>query len=126
MIWLWQLPQIILGYMILLILYPRITRTEYHRDVTVYRYQPGKRLIWGISLGPIIILADHPYHDITVKNHEYGHSIQSRLLGPLYLLVVGIPSLCNAMWWKLNSLPFKDYYKRYPEKWADTLGGVER
>ena len=28
--------------------------------------------------------------------HEYGHYIQSRYIGPLYLFAVGIPSLFNA------------------------------
>ena len=33
----------------------------------------------------------------TVSVHEYGHTIQSLILGPLYLFVVGIPSFvwCN-------------------------------
>lgn len=28
----------------------------------------------------------------TLLVHEYGHTIQSMILGPLYLIVIGIPS----------------------------------
>lgn len=57
--------------------------------------------------------------------HEYGHTIQSLILGPLYLLVISIPS---GLW---CNLPQADCYRRknkvsyyefYPEKWADRLG----
>ncbi len=55
--------------------------------------------------------------------HEYGHSIQSLVLGPLYFIIIGIPS---ALWANLG----RDFRKRnhvdysafYPEKYADRLG----
>lgn len=57
--------------------------------------------------------------------HEYGHTVQSLILGPLFLPVIGIPSFIWA------SLPFFDrlrerrrlsYYWLYCEKWATSLG----
>lgn len=57
--------------------------------------------------------------------HEYGHTIQSLLLGPLYLPVIAIPS---ALWCFLPCCRRKreaeqiSYYSFYPEKWADRLG----
>lgn len=57
--------------------------------------------------------------------HEYGHTIQSLLLGPLYLPVIAIPS---ALWCFLPCCGRKreaeqiSYYSFYPEKWADRLG----
>ena len=57
--------------------------------------------------------------------HEYGHTIQSLILGPLYLLVIGLPS---ALWCALPYCKEKrktrhiSYYSFYPEKWADRLG----
>ncbi len=57
--------------------------------------------------------------------HEYGHTIQSLILGPLYLLIVGIPSFLWA------SLPYferyrikksRSYYDAYPELQANRLG----
>lgn len=57
--------------------------------------------------------------------HEYGHTIQSLILGPLYLFVVGIPSFiwcnnkkCIAMRQDNN----KSYYDLYCESWANRLG----
>ncbi len=58
--------------------------------------------------------------------HEYGHTIQSIILGPLYPLVISIPSglWCNlpkaAEYRRKNKV---SYYDFYPEKWADHLGG---
>ena len=57
--------------------------------------------------------------------HEYGHTIQSLLLGPLYLPVIAIPS---ALWCFLPYCNQKraneqiSYYSFYTEKWADRWG----
>jgi len=65
--------------------------------------------------------------------HEGGHCLQSRMLGWLYLPIVGIASGLNNL--KSRKNPYvsmsedereKWYYNFYPEKWADKLGGVER
>ncbi len=60
-----------------------------------------------------------------VLYHEYGHTIQSVLLGPLYLPVIAFPSLfwagagiCRRYRMKMR----KSYYDFYPERWADRLG----
>jgi len=68
----------------------------------------------------------------TIK-HEYGHQLQSYILGPLYLLVIGLPS---GLWcWFIQDLvnknrkkkgkPTLSYYWFYTESWANKLGGVE-
>lgn len=57
--------------------------------------------------------------------HEYGHTIQSMILGPLYLFVIGIPSCIWAFtpyFQKLRSKGKYSYYDFYPEKWANYLG----
>ena len=55
--------------------------------------------------------------------HEYGHTIQSLILGPLYLIVIGIPS---TMWAFLFEKKRKDeqipYGAFFTEKWANRLG----
>jgi len=57
--------------------------------------------------------------------HEYGHTIQSLLLGPLYLVFIGIPS---TLWGFLPSLNRKrkkehlSYFDFFTEKWANSLG----
>ncbi len=60
----------------------------------------GRRVRHGVSMAPHIGLSLHtddvalPYHPLSM--HEYGHTFQSRGWGPLYLLVVGLPSLLSA------------------------------
>ena len=60
-----------------------------------------------------------------ILSHEYGHTVQSAILGPFYLFIIGIPSIlwCNfppaAKRWRSGK---KDYESFYPEKWATRLG----
>jgi hypothetical protein len=58
--------------------------------------------------------------------HEMGHSKQSRILGPLYLLAVGLPSVTVNLVARIFKKNAAWYYSQYPEKWADELGGIER
>ncbi len=61
----------------------------------------------------------------SVLVHEYGHTIQSALLGPFFLPVIGIPSF---IWANLPSCRNKrltkgvNYYTFYPENWANVWG----
>ncbi|MBR6784033.1 MAG: hypothetical protein IKM32_04995 [Clostridia bacterium] len=77
----------------------------------------------GISLGLFVFVSNKSNERLV--RHEYGHTLQSLILGPLYLIVIGIPSFIWA------SLPYfrrrrKDksisYYSLYCEHWADILG----
>lgn len=117
LLYLWQLPQNLLGLLFLLVL-KRETR---HRLGSILFYFldtfPG-----GITLGEYIIVGTK--QALTVR-HEFGHVVQSRILGPLYLLVIGLPSLLWA-WLHRYIAPDKSYYWFYTERWADRLGGVER
>jgi RHS repeat-associated protein len=51
-------------------------------------------LTWGVSFGPVTIGSP----GFTHWPHEFGHTWQSRVLGPFYLFVVGIPSISGAQW----------------------------
>jgi hypothetical protein len=68
--------------------------------------------------------------DGNTKAHEYGHSIQSRLMGPLYLALVGLPSSLRAAYAlahrEITGRRWDGYFDGYPESWADRLGGVDR
>ena len=81
----------------------------------------------GVSLGMFIFVPGGlgPEREARLLAHEYGHTFQSALLGPLYLLVVGVPSY---LWANLprnrraraeRHIP---YESRYPENWAEALG----
>lgn len=89
----------------------------------------------SVSLGMFVFVADEPffakkYRDISIEDHskmllvhEYGHTIQSLILGPLYLIVIGIPS---SMWAFFGGKKRKEqkipYGAFFTEKWANSLG----
>lgn len=128
-LFLWQLPQNIIGGLC------SIKAERYHpyytKDgnvVTVY-FKPWLRS--GVSLGDTIII-DSMYYDAAdwalykCIYHEYGHQRQSKILGPLYLILIGLPSLLGNLVFRLFKINSKYYYKQPWEWWADKLGGVTR
>ncbi len=124
--WIWQLPQHILGLIVLTVVrrhYQALVRRALPYDARLYRFDPRSHE-WGVSLGNYVFLSTG-YDHVTIR-HEYGHCRQSRLLGPLYLIVVGVPSIIRATYWWIRRLPARDYYRGYPEAWADRLAGVRR
>ena len=57
--------------------------------------------------------------------HEYGHTIQSIILGPLFLLVIGLPSSIWAFcsyFQKIRKEKDMSYFSAYQERWANHLG----
>ena len=122
LLWLWQLPQNILGLLVIL-----FTGAKYCNKgcwvTTVSRF--------GVSLGEYIIFGPGPVSHDSLK-HEHGHQKQSLYLGPLYLLLIGLPSITGNIYdriahryWDFQSRYYW-YYKQPWEAWADKLGGVKR
>ena len=99
---------------------------EYYNGIKVYT---GKQFNGAISLGLYIISKESmwKYNRTQTREHEYGHTIQSLYLGPLYLPTVGLVSLgWNVVRYMSSNLRKKSYYSIWPENWADKLGGVIR
>ena len=80
----------------------------------------------GMSLGLFIFTPqEESEHAAQVRVHEYGHCFQSLLLGPLYLLLVGLPSITWAnlpYFRKLRKEKGVPYTALYCESWASKLG----
>ena len=114
----WQLPQNLLGWLLTRVMSPGMAY-RYHGTKIVC----SRRMRGGISLGRYIILSERMDHPTCIL-HEWGHTRQSRMLGPLYLPVVGIPSLLWAIWWRPSRSV--SYYSFYTERWADRLAGIRR
>jgi len=95
-----------------------------HNGEQVTRVYIVKDIDWAISLGEYIITHEHP--TVQTLRHEYGHTLQARKWGILYLITVGIPSIVFNILTRMKILPGNTYYKRYPENEADILGGVKR
>jgi hypothetical protein len=149
LLWIWQFPQMILGYILSRIwkrrlkllpdsTIPNVQAMEDKYKVKIYivdganhKLNPVLSNIDGFSCGKYICLTS--WYGPETVSHEVGHYLQSFRLGPLYLFVIGILSavFCN-LWDRFlhKSWPKKKrqewYYSRFPENWADRLGGVKR
>lgn len=127
----WGLPQTLLGFIVLLI---NIKNKHYfyHGAIITERNVPS-----SVSLGMFVFTTTNPMKDKRTKNkipdeelskrllvHEYGHTIQSLIFGPLYLIVMGIPS---TLWGFLPYFQNKrnngvSYFSFFTEKLANYLG----
>lgn len=149
--WTWCFPQTLLGAFVYVFIWKkdgtkekycktgefvfvRDFEKEYNVNIIIRNYTDHVEGVWGsdrlynylsgASLGRYIVLK--PHHSMTTIRHEYGHVRQSRMLGPLYLFVVGIPSAINNLRSRKDTKVYENYYNMYPENWADRLGGVTR
>ena len=129
---LWGLPQTLLGLMVFL-LHLRDEHFIFHGAV-ITRWK-GRS---SVSIGPFVFVTADPFfcdryqgqytREVLARRllvHEYGHTIQSLILGPLYLIVMGIPS---TVWGWLPSLARmrrekqRSYFSFFTERWANRLG----
>ena len=122
----WGLPQTLVGAVVFLACCRRPHFFYHGAIVTVWR-------LWGkgLSLGPFVFLcrlgpaAPPTQVDEQLLVHEYGHTVQSLIFGPLYLPVMGLPSL---VWATAPALKRRrhdnqaSYYAFYPERLANWLG----
>ena len=115
LLYIWQLPQNLLGLLFLLFI-----RGEEKHSLGDISFYYSENFMGGISLGRYIILGDRLEKSV---KHEFGHCIQSKILGPLYLPVIGLLSSIHAWLCRCTG---HSYYDFWPERWADKLGGVRR
>ena len=121
LMWLWQFPQNMLALCIEGILCEAAYR-EGKAD--------GNTIIVNIALPSAMSLGDYLFvNPMSLQEsiqHECGHSKQSDILGPLYLIVIGIPSLLhNIVHYLCSRIGIKwNYYSFYTESWANKLVGI--
>jgi hypothetical protein len=132
---LWQLPQVLLGIAVVLVSFLMTFflkgKTEFSQKDSIFYFTFTRSFSsFGVSLGSFIILSykigPQNIELAITKRHEYGHSIQSRILGPLYLFLVGLPSVYHNLRSRFDPGHALNYYRFYPEAWADKLGKVAK
>lgn len=116
---LWQLPQYILGYLYLWINYKKIMSGFMYNGASYFILRNQKGSVTFCK--DYIFLSRTAWHDDHTIKHEYGHTIQSKWLGWLYLLVIGLPSIVWAFIHSNFNIG-KKYEDFYTEKWASKLG----
>ena len=117
----WQLPQLIAA----LIYYWYLKRKDEILDTCTCQGAIvfiKRKSCDSVTLGNHIFLS--PRATDTTVRHEWGHTRQSLTLGPLYLIVIGIPSIIWAATHRIIA-PNKPYDWFYTEAWANKLGDVD-
>lgn len=127
LLWIWQLPQNLIGLCV--VLFMDCIKIEVDGMSDYWTDGKFENEI-GVCLGDFIIMTG-----VITKatyNHERGHQKQSRLLGWLYLPLIGLPSALGNLWDRYTHKNWTQveryiwYYSQPWEKWADRLGGVWR
>ena len=119
-LFIWQLPQhivaiIYFGYLVMMCKDLGID-SRYKQATVIPCIMRG-----AVTLGNYVFVGLNSEYRKTVK-HELGHTIQSKILGPLYLIVIGIPSITYCGLRRLfPSLRKKNYYNFYIERTANYL-----
>lgn len=126
LLYLWQYPQNLVGLIVLLYAkwFGGINRAyTLQDDIKVYYVDKFRG---GVSLGKYIFI-DSSFlqrrgavylRNEKTERHEWGHTRQSLMFGPLYLLVIGFPSVVHCIFHNKE----KDYEHFFVESWATKLG----
>ena len=117
--WTWGFPQTLLG-LILYMIHKDKPHSAYHGCIVTHWGNGG-----SLGVGMFLFLGNTT--DPRILVHEFGHSVQSAILGPLFLPVMGIPSFlwCNLPpARKLRREKGVSYYRFYPERTANHLGSL--
>lgn len=113
---LWQLPQCLVG-LVMLPFIGKLKRVAYRNYCWAFEAQ---RMSGGISLGCFVFLSKYNSQRETVIAHEIdGHTKDSKMWGPLYLFVIGLPSILNA-WMRFTNC----YYDFFTERRANKFAGL--
>ena len=127
----WGIVQTLLGFIVFLL---NIKSKHYFYHGAVITETKSQS---SVSLGMFVFVTSNPLLDKREINkipdeemydrllvHEYGHTIQSLIFGPLYLIVMGIPS---TLWGFLPCYQKKradgvSYFSFFTERFANYLG----
>ena len=102
----WGLPLTIIGAIVALILLICGKKPKTYGHCVYFAFGGN----WGgISLGRFIFVGT-PSERPDMLNHEYGHTFQNCWWGPLFLFVIGLPSLIRCQY---RNYIYKKNYEKY-------------
>ncbi len=118
----WGILQTLVGLVLFLgnlAISPKNRRYLFHGAVVTEWNYGG-----SVSLGLFIFVSKEGVcSDKRLIAHEYGHCVQSMILGVLYLPIIGLPSVIWAgMFRKFRYRKGIMYDAFYPERWATFIG----
>ena len=126
--YIWQLPQNLCGVVYKSICKGNILYHDLASDLGANIVLKDTR--GSVSLGKYVFIysKDRELQDTII--HELGHVKQSKILGPLYLIVIGIPSILHCWYNDFIDCCRKDgkyhYEHFYTEAWAEKLMEKEK
>ena len=106
----WQLPQ----FLISLVMLPFLGKKKLVADRHFNFCWMAEKMQGGISLGPFAFVSPGLCSAESIAHAVDGHTKDSKIFSWFYLLVIGLPSILNAMF-KFT----KCYYDFFPEKRAN-------
>lgn len=111
----WGILGTILGYIILLILLPFGKVYTFNHALVL---KLNKNTSWGFSVGTVAVVGKNA--DISLIYHEYGHTLQNAIFGPLAFILVMFPSFIRYQYREFH------YYrkglkpiKKYDDIWFE-------
>ena len=129
----WGIIQTIVGSVVFALNY-RNNEHFFYKGVIVTRWNQKA----GVSFGLFIFVPPEPRfynrekYSLTNEElqerlmvHEYGHSMQSLIVGPFYFIIIGLPSTVWSFGQRYTELRKKNkisYFNFFTEKWANYLG----
>lgn len=116
-LFIWQLPQNIVALVMMPFL-GKLRLISYRQFCFAFE---GSKMMGGISLGNFAFLSPRSAKSPeSVAHEQLGHTVDSKLMGPLYLFIIGLPSVLHA--WLHTNCPC--YYHFFTERRANRFAGL--
>lgn len=121
LLFLWQLPQNLVALLVMPFL-GKLTFVDYRHYCVGFAGTRFPKNADGVSLGSFAFFhSDMADDDFTIRHEMDGHTVDSKIFGPLYLFVIGIPSMFHILFIKKGA----DYYNFYTERRANQHAGLK-
>ena len=113
----WGIVMTFMGLLITLVLLISGKKPKKHERV--WYFEVGE--YWGgVNFGVMFLAGKDPSKGL--KSHEYGHSFQNAIFGPLFPLLIGIPSMIRYWYreiiWRTNREKYRELPK-YDDIWFE-------